>query len=86
MKTESKDIDLLARAIMAEANDDAAQLLAEAKEKAEVIRRRAQDQAESERKEILERARQDAERLRSQTTATAQLKSRCLYNIEMSLV
>jgi len=78
MKTESEDIDLLARAIMAEANDDAAQLLTEAKEKAEAIRKRAQDQAESERKEILERAKQDVDRLRSQTTATAQLKSRSL--------
>ncbi len=76
MKSETEDIDLLARAIMGEANDEAAQFLAEAKEKAEAIRKRAQEQAESERKEILERARQDAERLRSQTTATAQLKSR----------
>ena len=78
MKTETEDIELLARAIMAEAHDEAAQLLAEAKEKAEAIRKRAQEQAESERKEILERAKQDAERLRSQTTATAQLKSRSL--------
>ncbi len=76
MKSETEDIDLLARAIMGEANDEAAHFLAEAKEKAEAIRKRAQEQAESERKEILERARQDAERLRSQTTATAQLKSR----------
>lgn len=76
MKSETEDIDLLARAIMGEANDEAAQFLAEAKEKAEAIRKRAQEQAESERKEILERAKQDAERLRSQTTATAQLKSR----------
>ena len=78
MKSETEDIDLLARAIMGEANDEAAQLLADAKAKAEVIRKRAQEQAESERKEILERAKQDAERLRSQTTATSQLKSRSL--------
>jgi len=76
MKSETEDIDLLARAIMAEANDDAAQLLEEAKEKAEAIRRRAQEQAEVERKDILDRAKQDADRLRSQTSATAQLKSR----------
>jgi len=81
MKSETEDIDLLARAIMGEANDEAAQFLAEAKEKAEAIRKRAQEQAKSERKEILERARQDAERLRSQTTATAQLKSRS-YQLE----
>ncbi len=81
MKSETEDIDLLARAIMGEANDEAAQLLADAKEKAEAIRKRAQEQAESERKEILERAKQDADRLRSQTTATAQLKSRS-YQLE----
>jgi len=78
MKSESEDIELLARAIMAEANDEATHLLTEAKVKAEAIRKRAQEQAESERKEILDRAKQDAERLRSQTTATAQLKSRSL--------
>ena len=78
MKSESEDIELLARAIMAEANDEAAHVLAEAQVKAEAIRKRAQEQAESERKEILERAKQDAERLRSQTTATTQLKARSL--------
>ena len=78
MKSESEDIELLARAIRAEVNDEAAHILNEAKEKAEAIRKRAQEQAESERKEILERAKQDAERLRSQTTATAQLKARSL--------
>ena len=76
MNSESRDIDLLARAIMADANDEATHLLEEAQAKAEAIRKRAQEEAEAERKEILERARQDAERLRSQTSATAQLKSR----------
>ena len=76
MKSEEEDIKLLARAIMADANDEAAHLLEEARAKAEAIRNRAQEEAESERKEILERARQDAERLRSQTSATAQLKAR----------
>ena len=78
MKSETEDIELLARAIMAEANDEAAHWLTEAKGKAEAIRKRAQEQAESERKEILERAKEDAERLRSQSTATAQLKARSL--------
>jgi vacuolar-type H+-ATPase subunit E/Vma4 len=78
MKSEQEDIKLLERAIMSEANDEAAHWLEEAKEKASAIRKRAQEQAESERKEILERARQDVERLRSQTTATAQLKARSL--------
>jgi len=78
MKSETEDIELLARAIMAEANDEAAHWLEEAKGKAEAIRKRAQEQAESERKEILERAKEDAERLRSQSTATAQLKARSM--------
>ena len=76
MKSEAEDIELLARAILTEARDEAEQMQAEAKEKAEAIRKRAQEQAESERKLILDRANQDAERLRSQSVATAQLKSR----------
>jgi vacuolar-type H+-ATPase subunit E/Vma4 len=76
MKTEAEDIELLARAIMAEARDEAEQLHVEAKEKAEVIRKRAQEQAESERKVILARAKEDADRLRSQSSATTQLKAR----------
>ena len=76
MKTETQDIEMLERAIMVEANEEAAQLLAEAKEKADAIRKRAQAEAEAERKLILDRAKQDADRLRSQASATAQLKSR----------
>ena len=76
MKSEEEDIELLARAIMVEAREEAEQLHAEAKEKAEAIRKRAQDQAESERKAILARAKEDADRLRSQSSATSQLKAR----------
>ena len=76
MKTEAQDIEMLERAIMVEANEEAAELLAEAKEKAAAIRKRAQAEAEAERKAILDRAKQDADRLRSQASATAQLKSR----------
>jgi vacuolar-type H+-ATPase subunit E/Vma4 len=76
MKTEAEDIELLSRAIMVEAQDEANQLQAEAKEKADAIRKRAQAEAESERKIILERAKQDADRLRSQASATSQLKAR----------
>lgn len=76
MKTEAQDIEMLERAIMVEANEEAAQLQAEAKEKADAIRKRAQAQAESERKIILDRAKQDADRLRSQASATTQLKAR----------
>jgi vacuolar-type H+-ATPase subunit E/Vma4 len=78
MRTETQDIEMLSRAILAEARDEAEQVKAEAKEKAEVIRKRAQEQAEQERKAILERAREDAERLRGQAIATAQLKARSL--------
>jgi V/A-type H+/Na+-transporting ATPase subunit E len=76
MKTEVADIEMLERAILTEARDEAEQIKAEAKEKAEAIRSRAQEQAESERKVILERAKQDADRLRGQAVATAQLKAR----------
>ena len=78
MKTEVEDIEMLERAILAEAQDEADQIIAQAKEKADAIRRRAQEQAEEERKAVLERAREDAERLRSQAIATAQLKARSL--------
>ena len=78
MNTEAQGIEMLSRAILTEARDDAQQIKAEAKEKAEAIRKRAQEQAEQERKAILDRAREDAERLRGQAVATAQLKARSL--------
>ena len=76
MKTEAQDIEMLERAILTEARDEADQILADAKTKAETIRTRAQEQAEAERKAILDRAREEAERLRGQAVATAQLKAR----------
>lgn len=76
MNTEEQDIELLARAIMTEAREEAVRLHAEAKEKTEAIRKRAHEQAEAERKTILARAREDAERLHSQSSATSQLKTR----------
>src|SRR5688572_30385851 len=81
MKTDAQDIEMLERAILTEARDEAEQIKAEAREKAEAIRQRAQEQAESERKTILERAKQDADRLRGQAVATAQLKAR---SVELS--
>ena len=78
MNTEAQDIDMLSRAILTEARDEAEQLKADAKEKAETIRKRVQEQAEQERKTILDRAHEDAERLRGQAVATAQLKARSL--------
>ena len=76
MKTDAQDIEMLERAILTEARDEAEQIKAEAREKADAIRKRAQEQAEAERKSILERAKQDADRLRGQAVATAQLKAR----------
>src|SRR5262245_16975715 len=78
MNTDVKDIEMLERAILAEARDKADQIKAEAKEKVEGIRKRAQAQADEASKAILDRARQDTERLRSQAVATAQLKARSL--------
>jgi vacuolar-type H+-ATPase subunit E/Vma4 len=77
MKTE-EDIEMLERAILTEARDEADQIKDEAKKKVDAIRKRAQEQAEAERKAMLDRAREDAARLRSQAVATAQLKSRSL--------
>lgn len=76
MKTEAQDIEMLARAILTEAREEADQLKADAQEKADAIRKRAQEQAEAERRAILDRAREEAERLRGQSVATAQLKAR----------
>ncbi len=78
MNTEAQDIEMLSRAILTEVRDEAEQIKADAKEKAEAIRKRAQEQAEQERNVILDRAREDAERLRGQAVATAQLKARSL--------
>jgi V/A-type H+/Na+-transporting ATPase subunit E len=78
MNNAAQDIEMLSRAILTEAREEAEHIKAEAKEKAEAIRKRAQEQAEQERKAILDRAREDAERLRGQAVATAQLKARSL--------
>jgi len=76
MKTEVEDIDMLQRAILGEVQDESDQIKAEAKEKVDAIRKRAQEQADAESKAILDTARQEAERLRSQAVATAQMKAR----------
>ena len=78
MKNTPEDVEMLARAILTEASEESEQIKAEAAEKAEAVRKRAQEQAEAERRTILERANEDAERLRGQSAATAQLKVRSL--------
>jgi V/A-type H+-transporting ATPase subunit E len=76
MNSEAENIEMLERAILTEAREESEQMQVEAREKADAIHKRAQEQAQSERKAILDRANQDAERLRSQAMATAQLKAR----------
>lgn len=78
MKPEEENIENLSRAILFEAQADAEQIKAEAGEKADAIRKQAQQRAESVRGEIMERAKQEAERIRSQVIATAQMKARTL--------
>jgi len=78
MKNSPEDIEMLARAILTEARDESEQIKAEAAEKAEAVRKRAQEQAEAERRMILDRANEDADRLRGQSAATAQLKVRSM--------
>ncbi len=78
MKSDEENIDALSRAILKEAQADAAQLESEAREKAEAARGRAREQAAAEYEEILERAKQEAERIKSQIVAGAQLKARTL--------
>jgi vacuolar-type H+-ATPase subunit E/Vma4 len=78
MNTKVQDLEMLERAVLTEARDEAEQIKAQAREKADAIRKRVQGQAEQESKAILERAREDVERLRGQAIATAQLKARSL--------
>jgi len=73
-----EEIETLSRAILKEAEVDAGQIKDEAKVRADAIRQHAQEQAEKERVDILQQARQEAERLRSQTVASAQLKARTM--------
>jgi vacuolar-type H+-ATPase subunit E/Vma4 len=78
MKPLEESLDSLARVILREVQDEARRIQAEASEKAETIRNKAREQADAERREILDRARQDADRIRSQVVASAQLKARTL--------
>ncbi len=73
-----ENIETLSRAILSDAQDETEQVRSEAHSKADAIKQRAQVQADSERKAILEQASQEADRLRSQSMATMQLKARAL--------
>ena len=78
MPTQDETIETLARAILRDAHDQAEQIQSDGQAKAEAIRKKAQEQAEAERIEILERASREAERLRGQVIASAQLRARTL--------
>lgn len=78
MTTVEENIAALESAVLSEARDEAEKIQADAAARADEIRKRAEQQAEAERKEVLDRACVEAERIRSQTVATAQLKARTL--------
>jgi V/A-type H+/Na+-transporting ATPase subunit E len=78
MRTLEENVELLSRAIISDAEDDAKHIIIEAKAQAAAILQRAQLQAEAEKSHVLEQASQDAERIRNQTLATAQLKSKTM--------
>jgi vacuolar-type H+-ATPase subunit E/Vma4 len=78
MRSIEESIEALTRAVKSEARAESEQILAGARAKAETIRQRAQEQVTSERTEIAERASREADRIRSQAIATAQLQARTL--------
>jgi V/A-type H+/Na+-transporting ATPase subunit E len=77
-RAAEENIEPLTRAILKEAEVDARQIREEAKSQADAIRQRGQEDAAKVRREILEQAQQEADRLRSQTVAGAQLKARTM--------
>jgi vacuolar-type H+-ATPase subunit E/Vma4 len=77
-RATEENIEPLSRAILKEAEVDARQIREEAKTQADAIRQRARVEAEKVRREILDKAQQEADRLRSQTVSSAQLKARTM--------
>ena len=78
MSSEQSDIQVLERAIMDEARQEANQILASARAKAEGIKRQAQTQIDAQREEIVHRAREESEALHEHTVAAAQLEAQAL--------
>jgi vacuolar-type H+-ATPase subunit E/Vma4 len=72
------NVEDLSRAILTEAREETEQLKTDARARAATIRQRAQAEADSERRSILDQATREADRLRSQALATAQLKARAM--------
>jgi vacuolar-type H+-ATPase subunit E/Vma4 len=78
MKSVEENMRALSRAVLSDARAEAERIRADARAKADAIRQRAQEQAEAERGKKLEHAHQEADRIRSQAIAAAQLKARTL--------
>jgi vacuolar-type H+-ATPase subunit E/Vma4 len=76
MKSVDENIETLSRAILSEANAEAEQIKNDARARADAIRQQAERQAAEERAAILQHAQQEAERIRSQSMATTQLRAR----------
>jgi len=74
VRSVDENIQALTRTVLNEVHGEAEQILAEAQAKAQAAQERAQEQASAERTEILARASQEAERLRTQAVASAQLQ------------
>jgi vacuolar-type H+-ATPase subunit E/Vma4 len=70
------NVEILSRAILAEAEAEIEGVRSASQSQAEGILDRSRVRAEQERSAILEKARQEARRLKGQATATAQLKAR----------
>ncbi len=70
------NIDLLTEAVLSEARAESEKILAEARESAEKVRHEAQEEADEEYRVIIERANQNADRIRRQSIASAQLNAR----------
>ncbi len=78
MKLVDESMKALSRTVLDEARSEAKQILEDAKTQVAAIQERAKAQAEAQRVEILEKATQDAERIRGQAIASAQVTARTL--------
>ena len=78
MSLEQDDIQVLARAIKGEANEEAQRILADAQSRADAIRQQGRVHVEAERKDILQHSQREAENVQSNAVATAQLEAQTL--------
>jgi vacuolar-type H+-ATPase subunit E/Vma4 len=76
MRPDENNIQTLTREVMNEARAEAEKLVVDARARSEVILAQAQEKAAAERDAILAQAGRDADRIRGQAAATAQLQSR----------